>query len=172
MDKNKIIEIKKLWFVANKYYDLAIDEKNCLPKKDLDLTVKELICKCPDSLGLNFYQHLIYFSAHLASCSIRLCSIEENLRSKRLDRYNEIVGWKDIDKIQNKIKNSMNIYIHFFLRNMVAHSESARLDVKKKNAKIVYNEMYKIYLCLDYKTILCNLEFVKNEIEKEINLTF
>ena len=43
MDKNKMIEVKKLWFVANKYYDLAIDEKISLSKKDLDLTIKELI---------------------------------------------------------------------------------------------------------------------------------
>ncbi len=170
MDKNKLLEIKKLRFVAEKYYDLAMDEKKSVLNEELKLTVAELKNKCLNLSDLQSNQHLIYFSAHLASCAVRLCSIEEILESKRLDRYNEIIGWHDVGKIQNRIRTSMNIYIHFFLRHMVAHSESKRLDMTKKNARVVYEEMYKIYLDLDYETILLHLDFVKGEIEEELNI--
>ena len=166
MDKNISLEINKLSFIANKYYDLAIQEKVILPENHLLLTVENLITNCND---IKNFDHLIYFSAHLSSCAIRLVTIEEILDSKRLHRYNEIVGWNDILKIQKRIKCCINIFTHFFLRNMVAHSESARFNMKKKNAKIVYDEMYKIYLTLDYQSILNNLEYVKNEIQKDIN---
>lgn len=169
MNKSKILEIKKLWFVAEKYYDLAMDEKTNVPAEELRLTVEELSNRSPNLLDLKSDQHLIYFSAHLSSCAVRLCSIEENLKSKRLDRYNEIIGWSDLDRIQKRIRTSMNIYIHFFLRHMVAHSESKRLYVTKKNAQVVYGEMYKEYLGLDYETILLHLNCVKGEIENELN---
>jgi len=81
MDNNKLLEIKKLWFVAEKYYDLAMVEKKSVPNEELELTVEELKKKCPDLSDLQSNQHLIYFSAHIASCAVRLCSIDTDFRA-------------------------------------------------------------------------------------------
>jgi hypothetical protein len=166
MNQDAIRELRQLWFVSEKYFELALSEKDKIPETALNWTVKTLADKCKDPSELVKNKNLLYFAAHLMSCAVRLYSIEENLKSGRWSCYNKIINCKDVPKIHHEIVQNLAIYIHFLLRHMVAHSESERS--RRKEFKIAFEAMYGIYLDLDFSSILKSVDALIKSIRNDL----
>jgi len=156
MNQDTIRELTQLWFVSEKYFELALSEKNKIPQTAMKWTVKILADKCKDPSELSKYKHLIYFAAHLNSCAVRLYSIEENLKSERWNCYDKLKKCNDGRRIQQEIVQNLAVYIHFLLRHVVAHSESERTRYKK--FRLAFEAMYGIFLDLDFDSILKSMD--------------
>ncbi len=161
MDQEIKRELMQLWFVSKKYFGLALAEKSKIEPTTLKWTVRNLADKCRDRSGLSENQDLIYFSAHLHSCAVRLNSIEENLKSSRWGGYQELKD-EDGQRVQQEIVNNPTGYIHFLLRHSVAHSESRR---KKERA---FEAMYDTYLDLDFDSIFMSMSALMQSMESEL----
>jgi hypothetical protein len=166
MDEEIKREIKQLWFISEKYFGLALSEKDKIPQPDLEWTVRFLADKCKDPSELSKNKNLIYFVAHLNSCAVRLYSIDENVKSERWKDYNKLKDCKDGGKIQQEIKQNLAIYIHFLLRHMVAHSESEWKKYKK--FREAFETMYDIFFDLDFESIFKSMDTLIRSIRNEL----
>jgi hypothetical protein len=168
MNQDTIRELTQLWFVSEKYFELALSEKDRIPQAALKWTVKILADKCKEQSELSRNKNLIYFVAHLNSCAVRLYSIEENLRSDRWVRYDTLKKCKDEGKIRHEIEQNLAVYIHFLLRHMVAHSESERARHKNKKFRIAFDAMYDIFFALDFDSILKSTDVLIGSIKNDL----
>lgn len=158
-------ELRQLWFVSKMYFEKAQSIE--VPKKDLQLTVKRFADICKEDKGLRNHRDLICASAHLDSCAVRLYAIDECIDSERYKNYKKIRECKNEKNIRFFFE-SIEHYIHFLIRHMVAHCESKRLDFPKYRA--AYNVMYDIYLDLQYCFVFEKLEKTMELIKGDINI--
>jgi hypothetical protein len=166
MNQETIREIRQLWFISEKYLELALAERHKIPQTALKWTVKILANKCSDPLELSKNKNLIYFAAHLNSCAVRLYSIDENLKSDRWNRYDRLKHCNDGRRIRQEIVQNLAVYIHFLLRHMVAHSESERTRYKK--FRVAFEAMYGIFLDLDFDSILKSMDALIRSIRNDL----
>jgi hypothetical protein len=166
MNQETIREIRQLWFISEKYFELALSEKDKIPQDALKWTVKILADKCKDPLELSKNKNLIYCVAHLNSCAVRLYSIDENLKSARWNCYDKLKKCNDGGRIRQEIVQNLAVYIHFLLRHMVAHSESERTRYKK--FRIPFEAMYGIFFDLDFDSILKSMIALTKSIRNDL----
>jgi hypothetical protein len=159
-------ELRQLWFVSEKYFELALREKDKIPQTTLKWTVKILADKCKDSAELSKNKNLIYFVAHLNSCAVRLYSIDENLKLDRWNCYDKLKRCNDGGRIRHEIVQNLAVYIHFLLRHMVAHSESER--TRHKNFREAFEAMYDIFFDLDIDNILKSMDALRSSIRNDL----
>jgi len=164
-------EVNQLWFVAQEYFSLALEEKNKLSKDNLLWTVKDLAAKTKTKEQIKENKSVTLFTAHLASCASRLYSIDENIDeidiSKRISAYYKIKGWRDkIEKIEGEIKRKTHIYIHFLLRHTICHAEIERLE-NPRFAKVL-DEVYKVFLSLTIEEIFNSMQKLMKIMEEEL----
>jgi hypothetical protein len=159
-------ELTQLLFVSEKYFQLALSEKDKIPQTDLKWTVKILADKCKNPAELSKNKNLIYFAAHLNSCAVRLYSIDENLKSDRWNCYDKLKKCNDGRRIRHEIVQNLAVYIHFLLRHMVAHSESERTRYKK--FRVAFEAMYGIFFDLDFDSILKSMDALKRSIRNDL----
>jgi hypothetical protein len=162
MDQETIRELRQLWFVSKKYFELALSEKDEIPQTALKWTVKILADKCKDQSELAKNQNLIYFVAHLNSCAVRLYSIDENLKSTRWNYYQKLTKYNDAGRIRDEILQNLAVCIHFLLRHGVAHSESER----KRNT--AFEAMYKIFFDLEFDSIFRSMNALIESIGNDL----
>jgi hypothetical protein len=166
MNQETIREIRQLWFISEKYFELALSEKDKIPDAALKWTVKTLADKCKDPSELSKNKNLIYFVAHLNSCAVRLYSIEENLKSGRWNCYDKLKKCNDGGRIRQEIVQNLPAYIHFLLRHMVAHSESER--TRHKRFRIAFEAMYGIFFDLDFYSVLKSMDALTRSIRNDL----
>ena len=168
-DKQKR-EIDQLRFVADKYFELAETEKANISQAALHYTVGKITeYWTNDTNWPETNKSLVYLLAHLASCAIRLYSIDENLKPKRWKSYYEkLITMSDPVEIETEIKQNLDVYVHFLLRHMVAHAESERK--RNQQYKKAFEVMYSVYLSLEVCALFNSMKQVKMDIEQEISL--
>jgi len=122
-------EIRQLWFVADHYLKTAKRYKNRLTNGDLSTTIGD-IAKIDQRFDESKFggseRSIMLLNAHLASCAIRLSTIDEILgkhyTSTRWDVYKGLKakgnGLKESD-IEDNLKN----IAHCLLRHNTAHRE-------------------------------------------------
>jgi len=125
------LEIKELWEVAKNYLALADQLKGKLGHILLSKTIINLTID--DRLNENF----LMFSAHLASCAIRLCTIDEKLDSKNNTRNSakQLYGRIKLAIGNDAVPDNEEIIsvVYIILRHNVAHIEE---DKKPDNSQI------------------------------------
>jgi len=156
-------EITQLWWIADEYFRLTDQVKKYLSDGDLQTTVEKLAKKCQhvsEITGTNAL--LMLLNAHLASCAVRLYSIDEKRRgcSKRWKIY------KDLERKEDKltvteVNKTISSIVHFLLRHNVAHEEQfenkgSHLIVRAAFIKLTVGKLYQ------------NMLQVKNNIKKDI----
>jgi len=164
-------EINQLWFVAQEYYFMALEEKKNLSDEEMLCTVKDLAIKAETLDLLKENRNITLFTAHLASCAVRLYSIDENKNkigiSKRISSYNNIKGYGNkIEKIEEKIKREMHTYIHFLLRHTICHAEIERF--KRPSLVKALDEIYKVYLSLTIEEIFNGMQELMKNMKEEL----
>jgi hypothetical protein len=147
---------KQLFFTSNEYFNMSkslIKSINIEIYKNIfkDFTYKELMKK-----------NVMMFNAHLASCAIRLCSIDEKIfnilkiKSCRMNLYNE--KRKDIKNISKDYIIQKNIF-HFVLRNGIAHFEP---DINgtswESNLEKILNEFSMDDMFIEMKKIILEIK--------------
>jgi hypothetical protein len=165
MNEDERREIAQLWAVAEMYYTLATDAKSHLVPTELKMTVGEFAERCKNRSYLDEHTPLLFTVAHLASCAVRLHSIEEKLNSKRWQEYWKIATSKDQERIKQELKNNIDSFIHFLMRHGVAHSESERKNSRYKKA---FKVMYDFYLTLSYESVLQAMAAARQSIKNEL----
>ena len=169
MIKDPQREINQLWAVAEMYHTLATNAKSHLDPTELKMTIGEFAENCKSQSYLDKHTPLLYAVAHLASCAVRLNSIEEGIRSQRWNKYREIAKPPaDEGKIKQELNKNIDSLIHFLLRHKVAHSDS-EMDRKNKEQKKVYNAMYCFYLDLSYESIFQAMAMVIQSIKNDLD---
>ena len=166
MDKDILRETTQLWRVANIYFDLALDQKKSIPTDFLKNSVGDIADKFESLEDVEKYQSLIYMTAHIMSCSVRLYSIDEILKTRRWNKYYNLINCKDSSKVEDKLKKDLDCFIHFLLRNMVAHSEEKRKKYKKY--EVAFEKMYEVYLNMDFDSIFNSIEKAMKNIQCEL----
>jgi hypothetical protein len=162
-------EISQLWWVAEKYFTLAKGFKDKLEcqGKCLQTTVTELSkkCECYKDIKKSI-EHLMLLNAHLASCAIRLYSIDEKRKgcSMRWAKYQNLKGNEQLKKPD--VKSNIGEIVHLLLRHNVAHEED--LEKENKKYKQQYKKMQKVLHSLTIEALYENMKVVKDEIEKDI----
>lgn len=170
MNQEKIREIRQLWFTSEKYFELALSEKDKIPQIALKWTVRNLADKCKERSELSSNKNLIYFSAHLNSCAVRLYSIEENLKSDRWNRYDKLRNCDDMQRIRDEIMQNLAVYIHFLLRHMVAHSESEWKRYRK--FRTAFEVMYDIFFDLEFDSIFKSMDLLTRSLGNDLKHLF
>lgn len=163
-------EINQLWFSVLYYFELAKEVKEELQEKEpqgLNTTIQNIAdnyLKLSDFIGTK--KQIMLLNAHLASCAVRLYSIDELLGKKytstRWYLYNGLIKIKESLKEDDIIKNGDKIS-HILLRMGIAHKETddpspkTHKDVEIAFRKFTIGELYK------------NIESIKKEIQKELS---
>ena len=157
-------EIIQLWWVAEQCFELAEQTKKNLKKKGLQTTVQQLADNCQqisDIKGTN--EQLVLLNAHLASCAVRLGSIDERLGhnlSKRRRLYRELEKKCCLLK-QKDVRNNLDKIVHFLLRHNVAHEE---YHSKKPAHKMLQDTFMKLRI----QQLYDSMNQVRYKMEKEL----
>jgi len=109
MTDNNNREIVQLWWVARKYFNTAEEVREDLSDDELQTTVEQLKKRCQQMADIKDIAALLMkLNAHLASCAIRLYSIDEKLCgcSKRWCTY-ETLKKKKADLTVDEVKKGL-----------------------------------------------------------------
>jgi len=166
MNKDILRETRQLWRVAEIYFDLALDQKKSISTDFLKYSVGDIADKFKNLGDVENYQSLIYMTAHIMSCSVRLYSIDEILKTIRWNKYYNLINCKDSSKVEDILIKDLDCFIHFLLRNMVAHSEKQRKKYEKY--EVAFEKMYEVYLNLDFGSIFNSIEKAMKNIQCEL----
>jgi hypothetical protein len=166
-------EIRQLWFIADHYLKTAKRNKNRLTNKDLSTTISNIA-----EIGQRFDQSkfggsertIMLLNAHLASCAMRLTTIDEILgrhyTSRRWKDYKDLIskGKKGTLK-ECDIENCLEVIAHCLLRHNTAHREKQpagfndwKSTMEKALQKVTTKELY--------KNMELVIESIKNDIAK------
>lgn len=155
--KDDTREIMQLWYAAQLCYSLV--PKN-IDSADMVKTVALWSVECENSD--DFYtKPLFTFSCHLASCAIRLYSIDEKKDYQRYKDYQN--WWKDVKNKRAFSDAELSCVIHCILRNVVAHNE--KQGERTRN----YNEIKNYYFGLTFYDLYNGMKDVINSIAQELN---
>jgi hypothetical protein len=156
-------EITQLWWVAELYSKMAEKTKNKLKKKELQTTVKEHADRCNNISDINGTDKwLMLLTAHLTSCAVRLCTIDDIMHSDRQRFYKQLV--KDNELEDSSLRNNLDKIVHYLLRHNVAHPE----DWSKR--KMQYGKMQTTFMNLTIYELYDNMRVIRNAIIDEIPL--
>jgi hypothetical protein len=156
-------EITQLWWVAERYSKMSEKTKNKLKEKELQTTVKEHADRChniSDIKGPDKW--LMLLTAHLTSCAVRLCTIDDIMHSERQRFYKQLVQEKDLEN--SRLRNNLDKIVHYLLRHNVAHPE----DWSER--KIQYGKMQTTFMNLTIDELYENMRVIRNAIVDEIPL--
>lgn len=139
--KSAVREIKQLWYAAQLYYSLLPKD---IDKNEMAKTVDQWSNE--SEISDNFYMApLFIYSCHLASCAIRLYSIDEKRNYQRYKDYQD--GWENKQKGKRLFTNpNTGRMIHCVLRNLIAHEEENGKNKKKRS----YQELIRYYQGLHF----------------------
>lgn len=168
-DKKDKREIKQLWCAASYYFELAQKIKNELPDNTLLIkTVEKIADLCSAQCNINLTtcnnEKIMVLNDHLASCAIRLNTIDEILGRKYIsNRWYFYEGLKNKTNLKkDDIKNHADKIIHCLLRHCVAHYEPDPASAKyKKTMDAAFKEF-------TIESLYKNIELVIEEIKKDI----
>jgi hypothetical protein len=150
-------EIMQLWYAAQLCYSLIPTD---IDAADMGKTVCAWTVECENSD--DFYKTPLFtFSCHLASCAIRLYSIDEKRNYKR---YKDYQDWWKGQKTKNDFSDGeLRCIIHCILRNVVAHNEKQGERTPK------YDEIKNYYFGLTFYGLVNGMKDVINSIAQELN---
>lgn len=168
-------EIRQLWLFSKHYFSLARKLKKKLPENSLNKTLLDISYKYPnpfDATGND--KRLMVMTAHLSSCSIRLCTIDERIeknlgKSSRIfpNYLNEFKSSKKIIQLQAALRQNINKHIHQMLRDNVAHIE--RSPASKKQKGNLYEARQRVLESLTYQKTYDSVDKVLQKFKKELN---
>jgi len=165
---NEKREISQLWFVASHYFDLAKKEKYKLTSEDcLKKTPCELGDDCRSQSGFEGDNRcLVMIHAHLASCALRLNTIDEILGdrhniSARWSLYKCLEGPQQGQLTSKKLASKSGKIMHCFLRHGVGHAE----DRVKENP--AWKTMNDYHSKLPIKEIYDGIRSVINDMKND-----
>jgi hypothetical protein len=150
-------EIKQLWYAAKFYYSLLPD----LSKSEMDKTVGQWSNECENTDDFHVTS-LFKFSCHIASCAIRLYSIDEKRRHERYENYQ--AWWKGQKSMRDFSAAELRCIIHCILRNVVAHNE------KEGDRSGSYNELKTYYFGRSFNDLDEGIKDVVNSIAQDLKL--
>jgi len=166
-------EIGQLWLFAEHYFSLATRLKRKLPKNYLNKTARDIANKYPnpsDASGND--KRLLLVTAHLSSCSVRLCTIEETLEEKlpgdsRIfpDYLKHCANYKTVQQLQKVLTRNKDKHTHQMLRDNVAHTERSFRTNKHKN---LYEARQRTLELLRYQEIYDSVNKVVQRFKKEL----
>ena len=153
-------EIKQLWYAAKLYYFLLPKD---VDKSEIAKTVGQWSKECESANDFHT-KPLFVYSCHLASCAIRLYSIDEKINNRRYEDYKD--WWKNKQKGQKffTAKNTGRI-IHCVLRNLIAHDEEKSKDNQNKRS---YKELQDYYHSLHFHELHQGMLEVIESIELDL----
>lgn len=155
-EADDVREIQQLWKAAELYYSLLPN----LDKSEMEKTVQEWSDECKNSYG--FYKTLQFkFSCHIASCAIRLYSIDEKRKYQRYTNYMD--WWYGDEKLS---KDKLRCSIHCILRNVVAHNEEKGNTERRKER---YKELKNYYLGRSFNNLHDEMKRVVKAIAQDLN---
>jgi hypothetical protein len=155
-------EITELWIVAQNYLRLAKEEKDkfdvgLLKKKTTELENKD-----------RFDENFIMSSAHLASCAIRLCTIDDKLKDIEIPENSSSLYEKRnnfCDDTPESMKKKMKT-LHFIMRNNVAHLEEHNKRKSEKNRNYLHLQAF-LYK-LPRQALFDQMEIIRNAIYESL----
>jgi hypothetical protein len=152
-------EIKQLWYAAKLYYSLL--PKN-IDKKEMSKTVGQWSKECESSDDFHMTP-LFSYSCHVASCAIRLYSIDEKKNYKRYSDYQD--WWNNPQKGRKSfVSQNTGRIIHCVLRNLVAHGEEKCANTIKRS----YQELKQYYQGLHFNELDQGMKDVINSIAQDL----
>ncbi len=166
MNDDEEREVVQLWWAAEECFKLAEKAKTDLPGQDLLRTpVKQLADNCrrmSDITGTN--EMLMRLNVHLASCAVRLYSIDELLGKY----YKKSIRWENYEKLVSNnpagVKSVLHEVIHILLRHNVAHAER---EAKKKPS---YEIIQMAFKDLTIGQLYDSMQQVRDEIKHDPKL--
>ncbi len=165
-------EIGQLWIIAKYYFDKAIGYYQGINDAQLSITVKEIAEQFKNENEIIKIRNWLLASANFASCSVRLCTIDEKQNSNIFQSYkcriwvndNSINNMNNSSCVNNAYQKAKNNLTHIVLRHMIAHSETESSDYKK-----AYQMLYSDYMNYTIVFIKNNLSNIKGRIESDIH---
>jgi hypothetical protein len=159
-------EIKQLWLISNYYFNLSQKIKDRLPQRVLSSSIQATADNFSSkSAFVGDQRRIMFLTAHLGSCAIRLVTIEDilgtDISRKRLQKYKSLVG--DNNLTCNKLKLAVKGIIHFLLRNNIGHYEPHGMASKQS-----YNTMEEFLKKLTIQQIFESMKSVIKDIGKDI----
>ncbi len=160
--KDDVREIMQLWNAAELYWGLL---PNNINEATMNKTVHDWSDECENS---DTYQKnpLFTYCCHLASCAIRLYSIDEKRKLKRYTNYN--AWWKPNNGkskcIDDFSEYELHCMIHCVLRNIVAHNEK-----EAEGSKFNYDEIRNYYFDQSFNDLGNGMKDVVNLIAEDLN---
>jgi len=156
-------EIAQLWWVSEQYFQMSEKVMKKLNKKDLRTKVKELGDRCEDISRIKDTDKLlVMLNAHLASCSVRLFTIDEKIKSMRCLCYKKLKKMNHLE--ESNLRKNLDKIVHYLLRHNLAHPE------EWSNYKKQYNIMQKTFMNLTIYELYENVKLVRGAIINEITL--
>ena len=155
-EADDVREIKQLWNAAKFYYSLLPD----LSKSEMERTVREWSDECENSDDFHVTP-LFKFSCHIASCAIRLYSIDEKRGHQRYENYQD--WWKGRKAVGDFSAAELRCIIHCILRNVVAHNE------KQGERMGSYNELKTYYFGRSFNDLHNGMKDVVSSIAQDLN---
>jgi hypothetical protein len=154
-------EIIQLWSAATLYWRLV---PSGLSANSLAMTISQWEKVCHKWIHPKLTREL-EFTAHLASCAIRLYSIDEIGKYSRYIDYHD--WWNNRQKGRKffTVQNTRKI-IHCVLRNLVAHDEHKCKDQKDKRS---YRELKRYYFRLTFHQIYDGIFSVSEAIRCDLD---
>lgn len=172
-------EISQLWFIASYYFECATKISNEVDKY-LEKTVQEITdiykkqCK-PDcskeEIPQDILKKIMLLNAHLGSCAVRLCTIDEILGQK----YNSSERWSSYTNLQGQLKQIeghindkaheiANISVHRILFQF--HFEQYESDPSQE--KFLQKFIEELYRNVEHD-IKKIVDYIKNDANKTIH---
>jgi hypothetical protein len=148
-------EIIQLWHAAIFYYRMLPN----LSANEMNMTVRDWSSAC--ELKDDFHQEPMFeFCCHIASCAIRLYSIDEKRKHKRYTDYQ--AWWKGTKSLAAFSEYELRCIVHCILRNVVAHNE------KKGERHGSYNELKNHYFGLSIRYLYEGMKEVISSIALDL----